>query len=223
MRVTWRRRLLVAVGAGVVFSSGFGLAVAGAPPPTLSGEALNSAVGTGSSVCPSPAFTVSGTIPKFNVSGDGTSTTANPYPGSYSETGNWTSTSFNATFTIISGTTTITGSKSGGGGDCSPTITDVNTASAAQTGPYTATIHTPSGDFLDRGVSVGSVSVTPPLSGSLASQTETFTSTLAQPVPLAPTSFAQCMNGGWRDFPQFKNQGGCVSFVATGGKNPGGG
>jgi hypothetical protein len=52
---------------------------------------------------------------------------------------------------------------------------------------------------------------------------ETFTSTLAQPVPLAPTSFAQCMNNGWKNFPQFKNQGDCVSFVATGGKNPGGG
>jgi hypothetical protein len=29
-----------------------------------------------------------------------------------------------------------------------------------------------------------------------------------------------CKNGGYRDFPQFKNQGDCVSFVATGGKNP---
>jgi hypothetical protein len=25
---------------------------------------------------------------------------------------------------------------------------------------------------------------------------------------------------GWRDFGVFKNQGDCVSFVATGGKNP---
>src|SRR5262245_26567112 len=96
MRVTWRRRLLVTVGSGVVFCSGFGLAVASAPPPTLSGEALNGTGGTGFSLCPSPTFTVSGTIPTFNVSGDGTSTTANPYPGSFSETGNWTSTSFSA-------------------------------------------------------------------------------------------------------------------------------
>jgi hypothetical protein len=35
-----------------------------------------------------------------------------------------------------------------------------------------------------------------------------------------PTSLAQCMNGGWSSFPQFKNEGDCVSFVATGGKNP---
>ena len=30
----------------------------------------------------------------------------------------------------------------------------------------------------------------------------------------------ECKNGGWRAFGVFKNQGDCVSFVATGGKNP---
>jgi hypothetical protein len=34
-----------------------------------------------------------------------------------------------------------------------------------------------------------------------------------------PTSITQCMNGGWASFPQFKNEGDCVSFVATGGRN----
>jgi hypothetical protein len=38
--------------------------------------------------------------------------------------------------------------------------------------------------------------------------------------PGLPTSKDQCTNGGWRNFPGFKNQGDCVSFVATGGKNP---
>jgi len=38
-----------------------------------------------------------------------------------------------------------------------------------------------------------------------------------------PTSKDQCKNGGWRNFPGFKNQGDCVSYVATGGKNPPGG
>ena len=28
-----------------------------------------------------------------------------------------------------------------------------------------------------------------------------------------PTSKAQCKNGGWRNFPQFKNQGQCIAFV----------
>jgi hypothetical protein len=36
-----------------------------------------------------------------------------------------------------------------------------------------------------------------------------------------PTSKGQCMNGGWKNFgTTFKNQGDCVSFVASGGKNP---
>jgi hypothetical protein len=38
--------------------------------------------------------------------------------------------------------------------------------------------------------------------------------------PPVPTSKEQCKNGGWRDFGVFKNEGDCVSFVATGGTNP---
>jgi len=40
-----------------------------------------------------------------------------------------------------------------------------------------------------------------------------------------PTSMDQCKNGGWQQFnnPSFKNQGDCVSYVATHGKNPGNG
>ena len=34
-----------------------------------------------------------------------------------------------------------------------------------------------------------------------------------------PTSKDQCKNGGWKTYGVFKNQGDCVSFVATGGKN----
>jgi hypothetical protein len=34
-----------------------------------------------------------------------------------------------------------------------------------------------------------------------------------------PTSKDQCKNGGWRNFGVFKNQGDCVSFVVTKGKN----
>jgi hypothetical protein len=33
------------------------------------------------------------------------------------------------------------------------------------------------------------------------------------PLPRVPTSKEQCKNGGWRNFPQFKNQGQCVAFV----------
>jgi hypothetical protein len=35
-----------------------------------------------------------------------------------------------------------------------------------------------------------------------------------------PTSKDQCKSGGWRNYGVFKNQGDCVSYVATGGKNP---
>jgi hypothetical protein len=37
--------------------------------------------------------------------------------------------------------------------------------------------------------------------------------------PPAPTNKDQCKNGGWQSFGGFKNQGDCVSFVASGGKN----
>jgi hypothetical protein len=35
-----------------------------------------------------------------------------------------------------------------------------------------------------------------------------------------PTTTEQCKKGGWRSFGIFNNQGDCVSFVATKGKNP---
>ena len=36
--------------------------------------------------------------------------------------------------------------------------------------------------------------------------------------PPLPTSTDQCKHGGWRNFGIFKNQGDCVSFVASGGR-----
>ena len=54
-----------------------------------------------------------------------------------------------------------------------------------------------------------------------APDTETFTlDESATLVPPLPTSRDQCKNGGWQTFGVFKNQGDCVSFVATGGTNP---
>jgi hypothetical protein len=38
--------------------------------------------------------------------------------------------------------------------------------------------------------------------------------------PQMPTTKEQCKNGGWKTYPAFKNQGDCVSYVATKGKNP---
>jgi hypothetical protein len=39
-------------------------------------------------------------------------------------------------------------------------------------------------------------------------------------VTCLPTAKGECKNGGWQSYGVFKNQGDCVSFVATGGKNP---
>ncbi len=38
--------------------------------------------------------------------------------------------------------------------------------------------------------------------------------------PALPTAKDDCENGGWQSYDVFKNQGDCVSFVETGGKNP---
>jgi hypothetical protein len=47
---------------------------------------------------------------------------------------------------------------------------------------------------------------------------------IEQPGPperlVIPFSKSDCKKGGWQEFGVFKNQGDCVSFVATGGKNP---
>jgi hypothetical protein len=43
---------------------------------------------------------------------------------------------------------------------------------------------------------------------------------LGETLPERPTTKDQCKNGGWRTFGVFKNQGDCVGYVATRGKNP---
>jgi hypothetical protein len=53
------------------------------------------------------------------------------------------------------------------------------------------------------------------------------TGSLTAQVDLVPTSKAACKNGGWQELTDnngtaFKNQGDCVSYVATGGKNAAG-
>ena len=75
----------------------------------------------------------------------------------------------------------------------------------------------PLGNFHDEGTAATSVDITVPGAATL---TESFTSSLAEPVLIVPTTKAQCKKGGWKTFGVFKNQGDCVSFVATGGKNP---
>ncbi len=40
------------------------------------------------------------------------------------------------------------------------------------------------------------------------------------PAPTLPATKAECKKGGWQNYDIFKNQGDCVSYVATGGGNP---
>ena len=49
--------------------------------------------------------------------------------------------------------------------------------------------------------------------GTTFTVNETFDSVLTQTTLLPPTSKAQCKNGGWKNYPQFKNQGQCVDSV----------
>jgi hypothetical protein len=57
-----------------------------------------------------------------------------------------------------------------------------------------------------------------PLDGSPGAFTTSLTNGRATvfDAPVLPTSKDQCKDGGWRNYPRFKNQGDCVSFVETG-------
>jgi hypothetical protein len=54
------------------------------------------------------------------------------------------------------------------------------------------------------------VTWTPIIGGDLLDRDMTFKTYVT---PSIPTSKAQCKAGGWRNFPQFKNEGECISFV----------
>jgi hypothetical protein len=203
--VSRKRHLSAGLGSTVALVLALGVASAAAAVPSLTGETLTGASSQGNErACLTPTFSVSGTA-------------AGPYAGTFTEAGSWAQLdfSFSATFTVTSGTTTtITGSKAfsrsttglSGFFDCGgdPATMDLTGV------PYTATINTPDGSFHDEGTSSLDVLI---FASGAATLTETFTSSLAQPVPVAPTNKEQCKRGGWTNFPQFKNQGKCVSSL----------
>jgi hypothetical protein len=65
------------------------------------------------------------------------------------------------------------------------------------------------------------IRVTNDVPGGSGSHTLAYAGNFAHSIELAffPTTKKQCKKGGWRNFGFFKNQGDCVSFVATRGKN----
>ncbi len=206
-----RRKRHLFIGLGLTLGLMVGLAPASASAAsTLSGESLTGASTSGNSFdCHVATFHVT-----YSVSG----TATGPYPGTFTESGSLTLPfSFTATFTTASGTTTISGGKgpgaSGGGVGCIPgVVAPINLTGV----PYTATIHTANGNFHDEGTS--SVLAIVFAAGS-ATLNESFTSSLTAPVLIAPTTKDQCKDGGWQNFPQFKNQGDCVSSVVSQSQN----
>jgi hypothetical protein len=191
---------------------------AAAPPATLTGETLSTA-GMIVVACAPPSE--SGPF-SLTVSGPA----MGPYPGTFTETATGTVdgatnsfTAFSASFTIHSAAGTVTGTKSGSGGfGCQGTSGD--TGGILSEIPYQATISTPTGNYTDQGTSDIAFVTEPSMPVPFG---EGFASALSQPTPISPTSKDQCKHGGWTDYPQFKNQGDCVSYVATKGKNPPGG
>jgi hypothetical protein len=181
---------------------------------------------------------LSGTESSFSFTVSGTA--SGSYPGTYTETATATFshepgtdqvagplTAYDATFTVTSGSTTVHGEKhlsATPGVDATGTCSGTETAfhvSATTIDPadirYSATIDSPDGRFGDEGNSAVQVGTGYSQEGVFF---EYFLSDLSEARPLLPTSEDQCKKGGWKQYGVFKNQGDCVSFVATHGKNP---
>jgi hypothetical protein len=203
--------------------------------PTLTGESF-------SSFGPSPMVTLqttqcamdgSGTI-SFTATGPATG----PIPGTFTESGTIQlgpplgavrrTLAFSATFHIdsafaqVDGTKFVTGqpfSESVCGGFPGNTVVLINLVVR-----YEATIRPAAGGaFSDEGTSLVNASAPAGIGCcttlSPATFLEAFVSDLTEAVPLLPTTKDACRDGGWQLFGVFKNQGDCVSFLATGGKN----
>lgn len=205
------------------------------PPPSLTGETL---IGTGQidgecSTEQAAEFT-------FGATG----TAVGPYEGTFTETGSYTLApaepdgagalqAFTASFSIESPVGRITGSKV-----FDPIAPQVGRCFGGVGSPGTfpvrweATIESGDCRYTDRGRGNASLVYderVPP--GELPLFSETFTLSdlltpqfldcVAEPPPAVPTSAEQCRDGGFRDFLSlaFRNQGDCVSFVRTGGRN----
>ena len=205
-----KRRLFLGLGLTVALGLVVVLPSTAAAATTLTGENFASSAGQGD-----PGGCARATT--FSASG----AASGPYVGTFTETGSFNGApSVSATFSITSGTAPVTGSKSGpplAGGSFGCGSNGAASAFVPQE-RYSATIHTANANFHDEGVTRVIASIT--ASGAVA-LTESFTSSLSQPVLIVPTTKAQCKKGGWRDYPQFKNQGMCVRFVVTGKPPPG--
>jgi hypothetical protein len=202
-----------------------GVAVAQpAPPSTLTGESFHQDTPTITSVdCNESA--------NYTYSYFATGTATGPYPGTFTETGTLIFNRLEASFTIDSAAGQVTGTKTAnvgvscaGGPPCSGAEACSDEGASYNTDPsgfsgtdrYEATIRTASGAFADNGLFTAVFYRSDPPPSPLNGFNSDFLSALASPVPLGPTTKDQCKNGGWRDFPEFKNQGQCIAFVDHG-------
>jgi hypothetical protein len=193
-----------------------GLGTVEAHAATLAGETFTSQEVRGSTL--TGACTGNGNEGSFNFSVSGTA--AGPFPGTFTESGSFTTlrsgflSDFSSAFTITSTSGTVTGSKRITGDISTASCTSfsgavlVSTTNLATT--YAATIN---GAQRTTGTATGSIE------GLLGVRAPIFSESFASTGVVELTSKQQCRDGGWQSF-GFKNQGDCVSFVATGGKNP---
>lgn len=184
----------------------------GATPPSLTGETFSVGTGSADAICDPTSGSATITA---------TGAASGPYAGTYTETLTFDYASNalvdgTATFTITTADTTITGTEQVTDGEVFCLADDGFTSKFDAT--YSATISGPSGAFHDEGTWGGFVENQP--DRGIAGFGGSFVSTLPNgPTPLLPTSKDQCKNGGWQSFGSFENQGDCVSFVASGGRN----
>lgn len=213
----WKCLLPVLTLFALVIAAPAAAAPPPAPPPTLTGETLTSPVLFGIVNC-------TGNTGSFTFSAAGTAT--GPYPGTFTETGSGSVNpanslaTFTATFTIHSTAGDVTGTKSLNGTAPAVCFQDAGNISALGAIPttYQATVHTTHGDYTDHGAST--VQQFFESASTVDRFNETYASAQTQTTLIVPTSKDQCKDGGWESFGGiFKNQGDCVSFVATGGKN----
>jgi hypothetical protein len=194
-----------------------------ATPSSLAGETFTSDHVPGSTLTGTCPDNFSGTDGSFNFSVSGTA--VGPFPGTFTESGSFTTSlsqhvnGFSSTFTVknTAGTVTVTGTKSLPVGsvsavDCEPGPGSGEEVVGSVSTTYGAVIPDVGQDTGTATVSIEDDGFGSP-QGQVLSFSESFGSTGGVQ--------KQCKHGGWKSFGTvFKNQGDCVSFFATRGKNP---
>ena len=234
---------LDATGSGLVYSTylgggfsdvGFGIAVDGAGSAYVTGStSSNDFPTTAGAVQTTGAGRVDAFVTKLDTTGsrlvfstylggsddDGGSDIAVDAAGSAYVTGDTTSPNFPTTAGAVQTT------HAGGAHDAFVTTLDATGSLVYST--YLG------GSFIDSGTGIavdgaGSAYVTgetrstnfPTTAGAFQTTHAGGLDVFVAKIATLPTSTDQCKNGGWKTFGVFKNQGDCVSFVATKGKNP---